>query len=103
MGLDINVHDQWAVESMGRIQDRTVERLGVSDRAITANRRLLLRAIDAFEAGRPTPGRPVDATAARALTGPVAVDTIAPAEGWEQEWRDRERERRSRSPWAAGA
>ena len=30
MGLDINVHDQWAVESMGPIQDRTVERLGVS-------------------------------------------------------------------------
>jgi len=23
MGADINVHDQWAVESMGRIQDRT--------------------------------------------------------------------------------
>jgi phthalate 4,5-dioxygenase oxygenase subunit len=103
MGLDINVHDQWAVESMGPIQDRTVERLGVSDRAITANRRLLLRAIDAFEAGRPTPGRPVDAAAARALTGPLAVDTIAPSENWEQAWRDRERERRARSPWAAGA
>jgi phthalate 4,5-dioxygenase oxygenase subunit len=103
MGLDINVHDQWAVESMGRIQDRTVERLGVSDRAVTANRRLLLRAIDAFEAGRPTPGRPSDAAAARALTGPTAVDTIAPAEGWEQAWRDRDRERRARSPWAAGA
>ena len=37
---------------MGRIQDRTVERLGVSDRAVTANRRLLLRAIDALEAGQ---------------------------------------------------
>jgi phenylpropionate dioxygenase-like ring-hydroxylating dioxygenase large terminal subunit len=100
MGLDINVHDQWAVESMGRIQDRTVERLGVSDRAITANRRMLLRAIDAFEAGRPTPGRPIDAAAAGAFTGPAAVDTLAPAEGWEEAWRDRERERRLRSPWA---
>jgi len=77
-----------------------VERLGVSDRAITAYRRQLLRAVDAFEAGRPTPGRPVDAAAARALTGPVAVDTLAPAEGWEDAWRDRERERRVRSPWA---
>ncbi len=28
MGLDINVHDQWAVESLGRIQDRTREHLG---------------------------------------------------------------------------
>jgi hypothetical protein len=85
---------------MGRIQDRTVERLGVSDRAITANRRLLLRAIDAFEAGRPTPGRPIDAAAARALTGPAAVDTLAPVQGWEEAWRDRELERRLRSPWA---
>jgi len=25
MGADINVHDQWAVESMGKIQDRTRE------------------------------------------------------------------------------
>ena len=28
MGADINVHDQWAVESMGAIQDRTREHLG---------------------------------------------------------------------------
>jgi phthalate 4,5-dioxygenase len=28
MGLDINVHDQWAVESPGPIQDRTREHLG---------------------------------------------------------------------------
>jgi hypothetical protein len=100
MGLDINVHDQWAVESMGPIQDRTVERLGVSDRAVTANRRLLLRAIDAFENGNPVPGLPLDDAAASALTGPQAVDTVAPAEGWEHAWRQREAERRDRSPWA---
>ena len=46
MGLDINVHDQWAVESMGPIQDRTREHLGYSDRAIIAYRRLLLSAIN---------------------------------------------------------
>jgi phenylpropionate dioxygenase-like ring-hydroxylating dioxygenase large terminal subunit len=44
MGTDINVHDQWAVESMGAIQDRTTEHLGASDKAIIANRRLLLAA-----------------------------------------------------------
>jgi phenylpropionate dioxygenase-like ring-hydroxylating dioxygenase large terminal subunit len=103
MGLDINVHDQWAVESMGRIQDRTVERLGVSDRAVTANRRLLLRAIDAFEAGNPTPGAAVDAASAARLTGPLAVDTIAPEGNWEQVWREREADRRSASPWAGVA
>jgi phthalate 4,5-dioxygenase oxygenase subunit len=36
---DINVHDQWAVESMGAIQDRTREHLGTSDKVIMANRR----------------------------------------------------------------
>jgi nitrite reductase/ring-hydroxylating ferredoxin subunit len=100
MGLDINVHDQWAVESMGRIQDRTTERLGVSDRAVTANRRLLLRAIDAFEHGAPIPARPVDAAGAARLTGPQAVDTIAPTDDWEATWRRRESDRRARSPWA---
>jgi phthalate 4,5-dioxygenase oxygenase subunit len=101
MGLDINVHDQWAVESMGPIQDRTVERLGVSDRAVTANRRLLLRALDAFEAGLPTPGAPPDEAAAAALTGPACIDTIAEDAGWERSWRAREAERRTASPWAA--
>ena len=38
MGTDINVHDQWAVESMGAIQDRTHEHLGTlgqGDRAVS--------------------------------------------------------------------
>jgi phthalate 4,5-dioxygenase oxygenase subunit len=101
MGLDINVHDQWAVESMGPIQDRTVERLGVSDRAVTSNRRLLLKAITAMEAGQPTPGLPLDEAAARELRGPLAIDSVAPAEDWQTAWRETEAERRARSPWAA--
>ncbi|HET8757830.1 MAG TPA: RHO alpha subunit C-terminal catalytic domain-containing protein, partial [Solirubrobacteraceae bacterium] len=100
MGLDINVHDQWAVESMGRIQDRTVERLGVSDRAVTANRRLLLRSIADHGAGKPTPGMVAGDVTREALTGPLAVDMISPAEGWHDRWRDHEIERRRRSPWA---
>ena len=39
---DINLHDQWAVESMGAIQDRTREHLGSTDKVIMANRRTLL-------------------------------------------------------------
>jgi phthalate 4,5-dioxygenase oxygenase subunit len=101
MGLDINVHDQWAVESMGPVQDRTVERLGVSDRAVTANRRLLLRAIRAHAAGQPTPGRPVDRSGAGDLRGPLAVDTVTSTEGWQEQWREHEAQRRSQSPWAA--
>jgi hypothetical protein len=101
MGLDINVHDQWAVESMGPIQDRTKERLGVSDRAITANRRMLLRAIADHQAGKRTPGMATDETSKRALTGPLAVDLVTPHEGWQELWRQYEAERRDRSPWAS--
>jgi len=46
MGADINVHDQWACESMGAIQDRTNEHLGTSDKAISAYRKLLRQAIE---------------------------------------------------------
>ena len=55
MGMDINVHDQWAVESMGAIQDRTQEHLGTSDRIIIAARRLFFRAIDDVAEGRDPP------------------------------------------------
>jgi phthalate 4,5-dioxygenase len=99
MGLDINVHDQWAVESMGPIQDRTVERLGVSDRAVTANRRLLLRALDSFAAGGPLPSHPVSEEEAAALVGPYAVDLVTEHDGWEQSWLASEAERRAASPW----
>ena len=54
MGTDINVHDQWACELMGAIQDRTQEHLGTSDKAIAAYRRLLRRALDqSGQGGRP--------------------------------------------------
>ncbi|WP_432841769.1 Rieske 2Fe-2S domain-containing protein [Dactylosporangium sp. CA-092794] len=99
MGLDINVHDQWAVESMGPIQDRTVERLGSSDRAVTANRRLLLRAIDAFQAGGALPAHPLDEASAARLVGPHAVDMISPSDGWQERWPEKEAERRHSSPW----
>ena len=46
MGADINVHDQWAVELMGAIQDRTREHLGTADKAIVQYRRLLRQEIE---------------------------------------------------------
>jgi hypothetical protein len=52
MGADINVHDQWAVESMGKIQDRTREHLGSSDKAIIAYRKLLRAEIEKVAGGR---------------------------------------------------
>ena len=78
MGLDINVHDQWAVESMGRIQDRTREHLGKTDVAIIRNRRRLRDAIAAVKAGEDGALVMQDAAAAR-IVGPVSNDAIAEA------------------------
>ena len=95
---DINVHDQWAVESMGAIQDRTREHLGTSDKVIMANRRALLKAIETVQAGG-TPPMVLNGTEAAALTGPDTVDCIAPANGWEAFWRDAVEAKRRRAPW----
>jgi phthalate 4,5-dioxygenase len=100
MGFDINVHDQWAVESQGAIHDRTREYLASSDIAIVAYRRLLLRAIQ--QAGRDErPPTVLDDSEARRLDGPAAIDGIAPSEGWKSYWRDADRRRRDASSWAA--
>ncbi len=98
---DINVHDQWACESMGAIQDRTREHLGTTDVAIVANRRVLLRAIDDVEAGRQPPGLARPEVATRRV-GPDTVDGIAPAGQWEQWWKDAVARKREGAPWAAG-
>lgn len=102
MGQDINVHDQWAVESQGAIQDRTREHLASTDKAIAANRRLLMRAIAAVEEGR-APLMAVDADAASRLTGPATIDGMAPADRWEQHWREAVARRRAAAPWAPPA
>jgi phenylpropionate dioxygenase-like ring-hydroxylating dioxygenase large terminal subunit len=97
---DINVHDQWAVESMGAIADRTKEHLGTSDKVIIANRRVLLKAIEAVQAGGLPPGA-ADPANASALVGPDTVDGIAPAAGWQDWWRAQVQAKRERAPWAA--
>lgn len=99
---DINVHDQWAVESMGPIQDRTREHLGTSDKVIMANRRLLLQAIDGVAQGGGAPFIGDPALAAQ-MSGPDTVDGIAPAGTWGTWWRERALARRSGAPWAAAA
>jgi phthalate 4,5-dioxygenase len=101
MGADINVHDQWACESMGAIQDRTNEHLGQSDKAISAYRRMLRAAID--EAGKGSrPLMVLDADAAARVTGPAVMDGIGPAADWQGYWRAAEAKRRKASSWANG-
>ena len=78
---DINVHDQWACESMGAIQDRTREHLGTTDKVIMANRRMLQQAIDTVEQGGTAPGI-ADPSLHGQISGPETVDGIAPAQDW---------------------
>jgi len=101
MGTDINVHDQWACESMGAIQDRTREHLGQSDKAITTYRRLLRQAIDESSNGR-TPLMVLDAKSAPAITGPAAVDGIGPAHDWQSYWQSTDATKRKAASWANG-
>jgi phenylpropionate dioxygenase-like ring-hydroxylating dioxygenase large terminal subunit len=100
MGDDINVHDQWAVESMGRIQNRTREHLGQSDKAIIAYRKLLRRCIEQVQAGdAPT----IDPRQAAALRGPPVMDGIGPWESLEDYWKEADRARRRRAEWSSPA
>lgn len=94
MGDDINVHDQWAVESQGAIQDRTMETLGTSDIVISEYRKRLVGEIRDHQRGAP---RPVGAD----HPFPVCIDAIAPLDAWGTVCQDRDRARRQASPWAA--
>ncbi|VCU72555.1 Phthalate 4,5-dioxygenase oxygenase subunit [Pigmentiphaga humi] len=100
MGHDINVHDQWAVESQGRIQDRTREHLGSTDKGIVAYRRLLLDAIDHAEKGERALMM-IDETQAGTLTGPPSIDGIGPGDTWSDYWKVADQKRRKSSQWAA--
>jgi phthalate 4,5-dioxygenase oxygenase subunit len=95
---DINVHDQWAVESMGAIQDRTREHLGTTDKVIMAHRRLLLAAIEAVAGGGAAPGVG-DASLFSQMSGPDTVDGMAPAGTWSTWWLQQVESKRARAPW----
>ena len=101
MGADINVHDQWAVESQGLIQDRTREHLGYADKAIIAYRRILRDAIAKAGEGE-KPLMVLDEAAAAKITGPAAVDGIGPSDDWQGYWKSAESRRRKASSWANG-
>jgi hypothetical protein len=51
-----NTQDRAVQESMGAIADRTLERLGTTDRAIITARRMLLKAIQTVQDGGDPPG-----------------------------------------------
>lgn len=100
MGLDINVHDQWAVESLGAIQDRTKEHLGKTDIAITKYRRILKEAIKKVEDDNSPPFIDPDDTS-RKIAGPIAIDAIGNISDRDC-WKNADLERRKQSSWASG-
>ena len=84
MGVDINVHDQWAVESQGRIQDRTrgAPRLRPT-RPSPPTAACCAKSIEQVEKGE-RPILAVGADEAARLRGPVTIDGIGPTR---QDWR----------------
>jgi phthalate 4,5-dioxygenase len=95
MGSDINVHDQWAVESPGVIVDRTREHLSPADVGIRAQRRLFLEAARA-----PSVETLIGTANPSALTGPAAVDSAATDDDFDGAWRRFDTARRVASGWA---
>jgi hypothetical protein len=102
MGFDINIHDQFACESPGRIADRSKEHLGSSDKGIVLYRRLLVDAIEKTQRGEKTMMM-LDSAQASALLGPPAIDGIGQTGRWEDYYKEADATRRNRAPWAAKA
>ncbi|MFA7624996.1 MAG: aromatic ring-hydroxylating dioxygenase subunit alpha, partial [Pusillimonas sp.] len=101
MGFDINVHDQWAIESQGAIQDRTREHLGTTDKGIVAYRRQLVKAIESTLDGGSAPML-ISADQASQFSGPPSIDGIEKAGvSPVQYWQDADLARRQASTWAA--
>lgn len=100
MGMDINVHDQWAIESQGPIQNRTREHLGTTDKGIVFYRRMLVAAIESTQRGEGAP-LVIGEEAASALSGPPSIDGIDPASQPDVYWREADLKRRRNSSWAA--
>ncbi|WP_157018076.1 aromatic ring-hydroxylating dioxygenase subunit alpha [Mesorhizobium xinjiangense] len=100
MGLDINVHDQWAVEGLGRIQDRTREHLGRGDAAIVRYRLMLRKAIKAVENNKED-ALPMRAGPVNGIVGPLSNDAIASTGDWKEASWQADMQRRAECPWDA--
>jgi len=100
MGFDINVHDQWAIESQGPIQDRTKEHLGTTDKGIALFRRMLVDAIERHAAGATALPMQLDEAAAAQCTGPASIDGVTREQDTTAYWQAADQQRRESSTWA---
>lgn len=94
MGLDINVHDQWAVESPGPIFDRTKEHLGTTDIAISKYRRMLLAAIKNLKSDESSSLPMLNGVDPAQIVGPISNDTIGNRGSWKEAFQNSDTERR---------
>ena len=99
MGMDINVHDQWAVESPGPVTDRRKEHLAGTDVAISRYRAMLLRTMEiAADPDRHGELPLYRVTDGRSL-GPEWHDSVMTADCPREDWLAGYQERRDRSGW----
>ena len=91
MGLNFQVHDAFATESQGQVQDRTAEHLVTSDKAIVAARKLFSNGIKEVEAGRDPQHVVRDPKTNRFNNIVVISDVIAKSMDWKEYTRSRER------------
>jgi len=101
MGHDINVHDQWAVESQGPIQDRTREHLAATDKCIYTYRRMLVKAIEATLAGEGNVPMLLNEEEAKEVTGPASIDGVGRRNQEKSYWVEADLKRRQESDWAS--
>ncbi len=94
MGLDINVHDQWAVESPGPVADRTKEHLATTDVGIIQYRRMLRAAIKSVAEKRADKLPMRGDSDVKNIVGPISNDTIATPDNWREEYLRHDAERR---------
>jgi phenylpropionate dioxygenase-like ring-hydroxylating dioxygenase large terminal subunit len=98
MGLNFQAHDAFATESQGAVQDRTVEHLVSSDKAIVAARKLLLGAIEDVKRGRAPKHRLTDPKVNRFPHLMVISEVVPTATGW----KDYAKQLLARNPPPAG-
>jgi len=90
LGTNFQVHDAFATESQGPVQNRTEENLVSSDKAIVAARKLILNGIKDVQEGR-DPQHVIRDPKANVFSNLVVIsDVIAKSMDWKEYTRSRE-------------
>lgn len=77
LGRALEIHDVWAVESSGPIQDRSKEQLGYSDKSVIMLRRCMQEAIKQLQTSGDVPPLAVDG--ADVATEIISIGDVVPA------------------------